>query len=104
MTAMSLAGASALAVAFGGLAAKSFSGHSSNAPRELTNVVRVHRVRVAPAARATRVAARPPILVPASAPVPASPPAAPAPSAAPAPPVAPPVVTQAPPVAVSGGS
>jgi hypothetical protein len=86
-----LGGATALAIAFGGLAAKALPGRS-------------HTARNAAAAKgagpppgAAQVRSRPPALVPAAAPASQAPPA-------PQPAPAPPVTTQAPPVAVSGGS
>ena len=88
-TVLAFAGTAGLAVAFGGLAAKAFPGHSHGA----ASAQRPPHVAVRPAAR--HVAVTPPPLVPADTP------AAPA---APPPPPPPPVVTQAPPVAVSGGS
>ena len=102
-TALALAGTAALAAAFGGLAAKAFSGHSHK---------RVPVVApTAPAPLQPAAAVAPPLV--AASPVgtgdPSGDPAAqqPAPATpqpAPPPPPPAPVVTQAPPVAVSGGS
>ena len=90
-TGLALAGTAALAVVFGGLAAKAFPGRSHKAAS--TRVQQHVAVRPPP----KRIAATPPPLVAAGT-------AAPAAAPPPPPPPPAPVVTQAPPVAVSGGS
>jgi hypothetical protein len=98
-TVVALAGTGALAVACGGLAAKAFPGksrHHTNAAVVQTTVQRAHP--------ATPVATPPPLIsAGASAPSAPSAPATPS-TPPPSPPPSPPAVTQAPPVAVSGGS
>src|SRR4051794_7208181 len=69
-TAASLAGASALALAFGGLAARSFAGHGRTSSRGLATAAAARGGQAVNHVRAAPVATHPPALVPAAAPVP----------------------------------
>jgi hypothetical protein len=98
-TVLALAGTGALAVACGGLAAKAFPGKSRHHATAAVVQTTVKRTRAA------NPVATPPPLVSAGARAPSAPSAPTTPSTPPpAPPPSPPAVTQAPPVAVSGGS